>query len=93
MDSRDDFKIRGYRGHFILYNCKADKEHHTHIYSKKTCERLIDWICRKIVPDSGYLRESAKRISRDEKYIEKICIKVEKDSQKPKFHKVNNGRF
>ena len=50
-------------------------------------------ICRKQVPDSSYLRESAKRISRNEKYIDKINHKIEKDSQKPKYYKVNNGRW
>ena len=46
---------------------------------------------KKRVPKSDYLRESIKRITLDEKYIEKINIKIEKDKQKQKYVNVNKG--
>ena len=43
------------------------------------------------MPKSDYLRESIKRATLDEKYIEKINIKIEKDKQKQKYVNVNKG--
>lgn len=45
---------------------------------------------RKQVPKSKYLRESAKRITIDEKYIQKIEIKEEKDRNKLNY--INNRK-
>ena len=52
---------------------------------------LINLVCDKIVPDSDYLRTSAKRLSRDEKYIAQIEHKEEKDRQKQRYLNVNKG--
>lgn len=50
---------------------------------------LVRLMKKKRVPKSDYLRESIKRTTLDEKYIEKIDIKIEKDKQKQKY--VNRG--
>lgn len=57
------------------------------------CSMLIRLICRKQVPKSDYLRESAKRISRDEKYIQDIDNKIEKDRDRQKYVRSNMGKF
>lgn len=46
---------------------------------------------RHIVPDSTYLRGTALRLSLDEKYIDKINIKIEKDKQKQGYININKG--
>lgn len=91
MDKPNHFMIQPHKDHYVLINVKGKRENHTHIWSKKTCNTLIGLVCKKTVPDSDYLRESAKRVSRDKKYIDKINRKIIKDSNKQKFHKVNNG--
>lgn len=103
LDKISDFKISDCGDYFTIENVKANdfENYHTHINKNKkkkknkdgTCRMLIKLICSKQVPKSKYLQTSAMRLSRDSKYIDKILIKREKDSQKPKFHKVNNGRF
>ena len=45
----------------------------------------------KRVPKSKYLRESARRVTVDKKYIEKIEIKEEKDRNKQHYINVNKG--
>lgn len=100
MDRPSDFTIMDCGDYFTIVNIKANDfdNFHTHIRKKgkgktDTCDMLIKLICNKNIPRSKYLRTSAKRISRDEKYIQNICVKEEKDLHKQKFHKVNNGRF
>lgn len=52
---------------------------------------LVRLMKKKRVPKSDYLRESIKRTTLDDKYIEKINIKIEKDKQKQKYVNVNKG--
>ena len=107
MDKPCDFQIMDCGRYFTIENVKAKDfdNYHTHI-NKKTKdgkkrkkgytpiqELLIQLICEKRVPTSHYLRISAKRISRDEKYIQKIDDKIRKDASKQKFFKVNNGKW
>lgn len=93
MDKYSDFKVFPYRNHYILSNKYGDESHHTHIKSSKTCWTLVKLICKCEVPRSDYLRESARRVSRNEKYIQKINIKEEKDSDKQKYIRPNMGKF
>lgn len=72
MDYIEDFNIKKSRGQYVLYNRKSTKGAHTHIKTKRTCHMLVDWVCNKIIPKSNYLKVSAMRISRDEKYIEMV---------------------
>lgn len=103
MDKHNDFQIKDCGGYYTITNIKAKDfdNYHAHINKKSgkrrnypdTCKMLIKMVCKCKIPNSKFLRESAKRISRNPKYIEEIEIKEEKDSQKPKFHKVNNGKW
>lgn len=101
MDKLNHFKIIDNGGYYTVINTKANDfdNYHTHITKKKksknmnkgerrTCQKLVHWVCNKVVPRSSYLRESAKRISRDEDYIQSINHKIEKDRQKPNYHNV-----
>lgn len=76
MDKPSDFKIIPYKGKYVIYNMKVDKKvdasHHTHIDNRHICKLIIKLVCDKVVPNKPYLRESARRISRDELYREEI---------------------
>lgn len=78
-------------GHIIYNNIGGFTNYHTHIKGLKTCQNLIRDIKRDKVPDSYYLRVSAMRICMDEKYTDKVQNKIDKDRNKEKFFKVNNG--
>ena len=98
MDKPSHFKIIDNGKYFTIVNEKARdfKNHHTHINKKgkgnrDTCEMLIRLVCKKRVPKSPYLRESAKRIRRDRKYIEKIEIKEEKDKDRIYYFNPQKG--
>lgn len=104
MDDYSDFIITDNGSYYTIENIKANdfNNYHTHIKKKhkvknkkkhkmNTCELLIHLVCKKIVPNSPYLRCSAKRISRDEKYISKIEWKECKDSDRIYYFKPNKG--
>lgn len=104
MDKHTHFKICDCGNYYTIENTKAHDfdNYHTHITKKQgnnisekkqksTCKLLIKLICKKTVPNSAYLRESAKRLSRDKRYIRNIEIKEEKDRNKQKFYRVNKG--
>ena len=93
MDTHADFRIFQYKDHYIVSNIKGDKSHHTHLKKYNTCQLIVRLVCTGTVPKSSYLRESAMRISRNEKYIQDIIVKKEKDKNKQKYYNVNNGRF
>ena len=65
-------------------------ENHTHLKKKDTCHLLIKLVCRKKYR-SPYLRTSAKRISRNKKYIREIEIKEEKDKQRQYYFNPQKG--
>lgn len=106
MDKPFHFKIVDNGSYFTIENARARdfQNYHTHIVKKRkiknmkkgqrdTCGMLINLVCRKIVPHSSYLRVSAMRISRDEKYIQEVERKIRKDRSKQRFHKQgNHGR-
>ena len=75
----------------MVINTKGSYEHHTHLKNYHTCELLIKLVCKKVVPNTPYMRSSAKRISRDKKYIQKIDNKIRKDSNKTKYININKG--
>ena len=91
MDRKEHFKIIGESGNYIVINTKGSYEHHTHLKNYHTCELLIKLVCKKIVPNTPYMRSSAKRISRDKKYIQKIDNKIRKDKNKTKYVNINKG--
>ena len=86
----DKLKIINCGNYFTVINLKGEHENHAHVKKKSTAELLVKLIKRKQVPKSKYLRESAKRITIDEKYIQKIEIKEEKDRNKLNY--INNRK-
>lgn len=94
MDKPSHFKIIDNGSYHTVINMKANdfKNYHTHLDRKSTCELLIKLVCKKRVPKSPYLRTSAKRISRDKKYIRNIEIKEEKDKDRIYYHNPQKGR-
>lgn len=89
MDKNSDFKIIGENGNYILINLKGGYENHTHLKKLSTCELLIKLVCKKVVPNSSYLRSSAKRISRDKNYIQKVNNKIRKDKERTHYININ----
>lgn len=101
MDRPNHFRIIDNDTYYTVENVKANDfdNFHTHLNKRsnknkrnvkskdkfKVGELLVGLICNKTVPDSSYLRESAKRISRDDDYIRKICHKEEKDRDKQTY--------
>lgn len=83
-------KYRGYRieqtenGFRITLEDGSDK--HTHIRSRHFCKKLIDYVVDKKVPTrvSNYVLESCKRLSTDEKYIQKVTELLEARKSKTK---------
>ena len=91
MDKPSDFIIMECGNHYVLINKKGKVENHTHLKKKHTCDLLIKLICSKEIPHSPYLRTSAKRISRNKKYIREIEIKEEKDKQRQHYFNPQKG--
>lgn len=91
MDKKSDFKIIGSHGDYIVINTKGGYDNHTHIKNYNTCELLIKLVCRKIVPNKPYMRTSAKRISRNKKYIQNIDNKIRKDKNRTQYININKG--
>lgn len=107
MDRPNHFRIIDNDTYYTVENVKANDfdNFHTHLNKRsnrnkrnvkskdkyKVGRMLIGLICNKKVPDSDYLRESAKRLSRDERYIRDIEYKESKDKDKQKFVRINRG--
>lgn len=100
MDRPEHFVINDCGSYYTIENIKANDfdNFHTHINkkakgskSKDTCKLLIKLICNKTIPNSKYLQTSAIRLSRDDKYIQNIQNKQNKNRNKQRFYKVNNG--
>lgn len=91
MDKPSHFIIKKYRNHYILINTKGERENHTHLNTVKVCRSLVGMVCNKTVPTSDYLKESALRVSRDEKYCQKIRNKIAKNKDKQTYYNVING--
>ena len=87
----DKLKIINCGNYFTVINLKGEHENHAHVKRKSTAKLLCKLIKRKQVPKSNYLRVSAKRITLDKKYIEKIDNKIEKDKNKQKYININKG--
>ena len=87
----DKYKIlKNYSG-CVLINKKGKYKNHGHFRKKETCFLMIKLMEKKEVPKSSYLRESALRISLDEKYKKNIQIKIKKDSNKKYYTNIQKG--
>lgn len=94
VDKPSDFVIQDCGDYFLLKNIKMrfqPKSGHTHLDKYKSCEDVINWVCNHQVPYNDYLRESARRVSRDDKYLELIYIKNCKMQNKQSYYNQNCG--
>lgn len=80
--------VKDKRG-YVVINMRGEYEHHSHLKKESTCYLLIRLVKRRIVPDSKYLMEAARRISLDEKYIDRIERRQQREVQR--YFNVNNG--
>lgn len=83
------YTVKKNRDGFILCNNLGDYQNHGHFKKFNTCMLLIRLMENGTVPDSSYLRESVLRISVDEKYIQKVKVKMNKG--KKKYININKG--
>lgn len=94
VDKPSDFLILDCGDYFLLLNTRMKfkaKSGHTHLDNYETCEAIINWVCNHKIPYNDYLRESARRVSRDEKYLLMIDIKNDKVRNKQKYYNQNCG--
>lgn len=87
----DKLKIIDCGNYYTVINTKGNYQNHCHVDRYSTAQMLCRLIKNQRVPDSDYLRESAKRVSIDWKYIEKIENKIEKDRDKKYYININKG--
>lgn len=83
--------IESKRGHTIMNMNGTFSDNHGHVKKLGTAKLLIGLMEKEIVPDSSYLRETAKRISLNERYIEKVKHKIEKDKNNQQYFNPNKG--
>ena len=82
------YKIIDCGGYVTITNVNGEYKNHCHVNRMKTAKMLVKLMKKKRVPKSSYLRESVKRVTLDERYIEKINIKIEKDRDKQYYYNV-----
>ena len=85
------YQVKKSKRDYILINTKGSYENHGHLKRFKTCKKVISLLKREIVPQSKYLRGTVLRVSTNEKYIEKVKIKIEKDKQKQYYFNSQKG--
>ena len=84
MPTRKDFKVEKCDDCIRITRTDISGDLHTHIRSKKLAETIINNVCSEKIPLHSHSRtlESMKRLSCNEKYIEKIEEILEVRKQK-----------
>lgn len=94
MPTRKDFKIEKCDDCIRITRTDVDGDLHTHVKSKHLAETIINNVCSEKIPLHSHSRtlESMKRLSCNEKYIEKIedILKVRKQKGR-KQNYINPG--
>ena len=93
VDCLDSLKILNCGNYFTIVNVNGNEEHHAHVKRRSTAELLVRLVRKKRVPDSSYLRTSAKRLTLSTKYIRDINIKIGKDKNKQSYYNKNNNNI
>ena len=78
-----DLHFKKHRDHYICYNTQKEGGH-THIKTHKTCVKLIKLLENRVLPESLYLIESAKRLLKKHEFD-----KLRPKNRKQKY--VNRG--
>ena len=84
MPTRKDFKLNKCDDCIRITRIDVDGDLHTHIKSKHLAETIINNVCSEKIPLHSHSRtlESMKRLSDNEKYINKIEEILEVRKQK-----------
>lgn len=70
-------KYKAVKDGWIVYNEELEYKNHAHLRSGHTCRRLIKLLNKNIMPESQYLRGSAKRLLTENEF-NKLKIKEKK---------------
>lgn len=86
MPTRKNFKVEKCLDCIRITRIDVDGDLHTHCKSKRLAETIISNVCSEKIPLYSHFRtlESMKRLSDNEKYIEKINEILEVRRQKGK---------
>lgn len=87
----DDIYIKDCGTYFTIINKNGEYKNHCHVYNFKSAIKLKKDIERKLVPRGKYFRSCVLRVTIDEKYIEKINIKISKDKNKSYYFNPAKG--
>ena len=92
MPTRKDFKVEKCLDCIRITRTDVEGDLHTHCNSKKLAETIINNVCSEKIPLHSHSRtlESMKRLSCNEKYIEKINEILEVRRQKGKKQTYHN---
>ena len=82
------YKIIDCGDYQTIVNVNGEYHNHCHVNRRSTADMLVRLMKNKRVPRSDYLRNSVKRVTLDQKYIEKINHKIEKDRDKQRYYNV-----
>lgn len=93
VDDVDSLKILDCGNYITIVNVNGKEENHAHVKRRSTAELLVRLVKNKRVPDSPYLRTSAKRLTLSTKYIRNINIKIEKDKNRQSYYNKNNHKI
>ena len=74
MPTRKDFRVEKCDDCIRITRTDISGDKHTHIHSKKLAETIINNVCSEKIPLHSHSRtlESMKRLSDNEKYVNKI---------------------
>ncbi|MBQ4523360.1 MAG: hypothetical protein IJA10_10500 [Lachnospiraceae bacterium] len=86
MPTRKDFKVEKCLDCLRITRVDIEGDLHTHVKSKQLAEKIITNVCSEKIPLHSHSRtlESMKRLSNDEKYIQKIDELLQTRLQKGK---------
>lgn len=86
-----EFVILKDRRGYVVVNTRGSYDNHSHVKTEKTAELLINLINNRVVPNSPYLIESARRVTLDESYRISLETKQNRLQNKPKYININKG--
>lgn len=86
-----EFVILKDRKGYVVVNTRGSYDNHSHVKTEKTAELLVNLVRNKVVPNSPYLIESARRVTLDESYRVSLETKQGRLQNKPKYVNINKG--
>lgn len=94
VEVRGDYKIL-FTGtgkwKYTVKSISGEYENHGHFSKISICRTIVDLVTRKQVPKKNHFIESAIRLTTDDKYRERLEIKLEKNKNRQYFFKPQKG--